>query len=72
MFGKLEQCPFCDSKNISPAEILGINPNGKYFTQTACLDCGAVGPEIIHDNNDFESLVKATQDSVDAWNRRPE
>lgn len=36
----LAPCPFCGSNNVSSGEVMGDD-----FQQTACLDCGACGPE---------------------------
>jgi len=38
-------CPFCGDSNISHHEVMGKRENGAFFFQTACLNCGACGPE---------------------------
>lgn len=64
----LKSCPFCGSSNISSGEVLS-GQMGDYAKQTACLDCGATGPEVkmtlaMASGPDGDDLADA------AWNRR--
>jgi len=74
----LSDCPFCGSDRISGGEATGkyspieieMNPEraDKFWTQTGCLDCGALGP-VQHDvdpNAMFEGSLKAN----DLWEKR--
>lgn len=61
MGDELKSCPFCGSNNISSGEIMGKNPEGDFYQQTSCLDCGASGPS---------SLETPSHDCDEGWNKR--
>ena len=61
---ELKPCPFCGSTNISSNECRGLTKeNGveEYYDQTACLDCGAMGPQ---------AIVTEEQSADEYWNWR--
>ena len=60
-------CPFCGSDDISSGEVMGKHLDGKYFSQTACVDCGASGPETVcADATDIRLEIECDI----AWNKR--
>jgi Lar family restriction alleviation protein len=64
----LKPCPFCGSTNISSGESLNGHM-GNYSKQTACEDCGALGPEAPVTLEQARGPVG--DDLADAaWNRR--
>ena len=54
-------CPYCGSDDISSGEVMGKHADGEFFKQTACLNCGASGPE---------SNSKHDVDADELWNKR--
>ena len=58
-------CPFCGSDDISEGEALS-QKDGKYYKQTGCNDCGALGPIKAANVNDIYDDGSASK----AWNTR--
>jgi hypothetical protein len=62
----LAACPFCGGNNISAGEVAGQGLVNDDCTQTACMDCGALGPEAPLDGGpDYGDELSSA-----AWNRR--
>jgi hypothetical protein len=62
----LAACPFCGGTNISAGEVAGQGLVNDDCTQTACMDCGALGPEAPLDGGpDYGDELSSA-----AWNRR--
>jgi hypothetical protein len=62
----LAACPFCGSINISAGEVAGQGLVNDDCTQSACMDCGALGPEAPLDGGpDYGGALSSA-----AWNRR--
>jgi hypothetical protein len=72
MIRTLEACPFCGGNNTED-DYSGCIHTSKGLAQSGevtCLDCGAEGPTITHNEKENNNLGDLSNAVIDAWNNR--